>query len=158
MASVTDRKPELTLLRQPSAKDLVALFERISGRKATNGREAGIDGDCHRLLRRDAAVLTRAQCPPSHRRNRERSALFLLVRSRGCPGDIALNKPTAFARGRGTKAPAPHCGLDKMINQSCGAPRPCSAHSGRGPQRMSDQTTLAQVRPPPFRQSANPVR
>ena len=96
MASVTDRKPELTLLRQPSAKDLVALFERISGRKATNGREAGIDGDCHRLLRRDAAVLTRAQCPPSHRRNRERSALFLLVRSRGCPGDIALNKPTAF--------------------------------------------------------------
>lgn len=35
MAIVTDNKPELTLVRQPSAEDLVALFERISGRKGT---------------------------------------------------------------------------------------------------------------------------
>ena len=35
MAIVTDNKPELTLVRQPSAEDLMALFERISGRKGT---------------------------------------------------------------------------------------------------------------------------
>ena len=39
MASVTDRKPELTLLRQPSAEDLLALFERISGRKGTTAEK-----------------------------------------------------------------------------------------------------------------------
>ena len=35
MAIVTDKKPELTLMRQPSAEDLMALFERITGRKVT---------------------------------------------------------------------------------------------------------------------------
>ena len=44
MASATDRKPELTLLRQASAEDLLALFERISGRKATT--ITGIAGCC----------------------------------------------------------------------------------------------------------------
>ena len=32
---MTDKKPELTLMRQPSAEDLMALFERITGRKVT---------------------------------------------------------------------------------------------------------------------------
>jgi hypothetical protein len=39
MVNVTDRKPELTLLRQPSADDLLGLFERISGRKATTAEK-----------------------------------------------------------------------------------------------------------------------
>jgi hypothetical protein len=33
--SVTDSKPELILLQRPSAEEILALFERISGRQAT---------------------------------------------------------------------------------------------------------------------------
>jgi hypothetical protein len=32
---VTESKPELTLLQRPSTEEILALFERVSGRRAT---------------------------------------------------------------------------------------------------------------------------
>jgi hypothetical protein len=43
MSRETKQKPEMTLLGKPEAEDVIALFERISGRKATAEERQGVE-------------------------------------------------------------------------------------------------------------------
>jgi hypothetical protein len=40
--SVANSKPELTLLQRPSTEEILALFERISGRRATAAEKQAV--------------------------------------------------------------------------------------------------------------------